>query len=441
MKIEKFILPLMFGAIVLASCSPRVDDIFDDTAMIRLEKRRTDLKNQFMDAPNGWLMQYFAQSDPTSSDTVKHRGYNFMMQFRTDGTVTVGAKVDGVYNTETSMWDIINDNSSVLTFNTFNKIFHYYSNPDPALGLWGADGEGVGGDYEFMILEYNDKENYRLLKGKKRSCYIRMYPLAASEDWEGYLNKLDTMDQFIFGEHVQLDLYSGSKHLTLFNGDTHEFRAFPYGADTLGGGAYYGLIVTENGLRVHDDEILEVPVNRAEFRLNADKKRLVSVLNPNIYITLDGLTALMSQTDNGKVFSADTATASAAIKQGMATLEYWLKTGVGSAKGNKNAKVLGFDLTAGLNAYQIGLQVNYSSNGTNKLSNTFYLTKTINNGICTWTYEGAMSDKNTLKNYNGEDFVRLFDGAYTMDLVKGFTTSEGITIQKTDDSSFSFMVR
>ena len=440
MKIKKFILPLMFGVIVLASCSPRVDDIFDDTAMIRLEKRRTELMNRFMGAQNGWVMQYFAQSDPTSSDTAKHSGYNFLMEFRTDGTVTVGAKVNGIYKTETSMWDVINDNSSVLTFNTFNEIFHYYSNPDPELGLWGADGEGVGGDYEFMILEYNEQENYQLLKGKKRSCYIRMYPLAAGEEWESYLDKIDAMDQYLFGEKIQLDLYSGNTHLTLFNGDKHEFRAFPYGADTLGGGTYYGLVVTEKGLRVHDEEILEVPVNRAEFRLSADKKRLVSVLNSNLYITLDGATALSSHADHGRVFSADPATISSTITEGMATLEHWLKTGVGSAKGNPNAKVLGFDLVAGEDSQQIGLQIDYSSNGTNTLSNTFYLTKSSNKGICTLKYEGAMGDKNTLKNYNGEDFVRLFDGSYTMELVKGFTTSEGIMIQKTQDSNFSFKV-
>ena len=124
----------------------------------------------------------------------------------------------------------------------------------------------------------------------------------------------------------------------------------------------------------------------------------------------------------------------------MATLEHCLKTGVGSAKGNPNAKVLGFDLVAGEDSQQIGLQIDYSSNGTNTLSNTFYLTKSVNKGICTLKYEGAMGSKNTLKNYNGEDFVRLFDGAYTMELVKGFTASEGIMIQKTQDSNFSFKV-
>lgn len=418
MKIEKFILPLMFGAIVLASCSPRVDDIFDDTAMIRLEKRRTDLKNQFMDAPNGWLMQYFAQSDPTSSDTVKHRGYNFLMQFRTDGTVTVGAKVDGVYNTETSMWDIINDNSSVLTFNTFNKIFHYYSNPDPDLGLWGADGEGVGGDYEFMILEYNDKENYRLLKGKKRSCYIRMYPLAASEDWEGYLNKLDTMDQFIFGEKVQLDLYSGSKHLTLFNGDMHEFRAFPYGADTLGGGTYYGLIITENGLRVHDDEILEVPVNRAEFRLNADKKRLVSVLNPNIYMTVDGLNLFASATSVWRFPKGINAVIDAA--------EQVVNDSISKKVANSYIASYGWK-KANDGRYELYVYYSLRGKAASNYDIYYFTSKETGNHSIELTYDTPNPSRSNLKDYGCEEVVKLFNGTYDLELTQPFKPSKGIT--------------
>ena len=162
MKIQKIIL-LILG-IVLVACTPRVDDLFDETAVVRLEHRRAALMEQFMKAENGWVMQYFARVNPVASDTAQHKGYTFIMKFREDGTVTIAGEVNGLYKTETSMWDVINDNSSVLTFNTFNSIFHYYSNPDPELGLRGADGEGIGGDYEFLVLEYNEKEDYQLLK-------------------------------------------------------------------------------------------------------------------------------------------------------------------------------------------------------------------------------------------------------------------------------------
>ena len=47
MKRQKFIL-LMLG-VMLAACSPRVDDIFDDTAVVRLEQRREALMKQFIE--------------------------------------------------------------------------------------------------------------------------------------------------------------------------------------------------------------------------------------------------------------------------------------------------------------------------------------------------------------------------------------------------------
>lgn len=439
MKLQKFILPILFGA-VLVACSPRVDDIFDDTAVVRLENRRLDIMKQLMSAPNGWEMQYFAQTDPTASDPEKHQGYNFTMQFREDGTVTVGAMVDGVFKTETSMWDVINDNSNVLTFNTFNGIFHYYSNPDPDLGLWGADGEGIGGDYEFLVLEYNEKENYQLLKGKKNGCYIRMYPLAADKTWEDYFAQIDAMHNFLFEQYTPIEFYDGEAHLTVYDGLKHEFRAFTYNADTLGGGSYYGLIVTTQGLRLHDDKLLEQPVNRAAFNLDESRKKLVSVVNSKQYFTVDAISALSSNMHYGKAFRADDATLPAAIKDAMATLEYYLKNGVGSAKGSAKAKLLGFGFVEGLDDKQIGLQVYYSSNGNNELTNVFYLTKTVQDNKLTLLYEGAMDAKNTLQKYNGEDFVRIFNGTYTLDLVEGLTVTKGITWQKQDNAAFVFTV-
>ena len=72
MKIQKIIL-LILG-IVLVACTPRVDDLFDETAVVRLEHRRAALMEQFMKAENGWVMQYFARVNPVASDTAQHKG-------------------------------------------------------------------------------------------------------------------------------------------------------------------------------------------------------------------------------------------------------------------------------------------------------------------------------------------------------------------------------
>lgn len=430
MKINKIILPLLFGTMLVA-CSPRVDDVFEDTAMVRMEKRRAELINMFVSAPNGWVMQYFAQSDPTASDTTKHKGYTFLMQFRNDGTVTVGAPVNGVFNTETSMWDVINDNSSVLTFNTFNSIFHYYSNPDPALGLWGADGVGVGGDYEFMVLEYNEAERYQLLKGKKNSCYVRMYPLAASEDWEGYFAKINAMDKFIFEERTPLDLYSNGKHFTLYNGHTHEFRAFPFGADTLGGGSYYGLLVTDKGIRLHDDTLLSAQVHRAEFRLDADKKRLVSVENSKIYMTIDGKTAFVSDAANAKPWNIDVNALPASVVSARSTLSAAIAAVAPNSYVTKMAWY-------GFGKNRLALRLYYVVGGDAGNSyDTYYFNISETDKTITLEADGTYASGSILYQFGAMDLVHLFDGTYSVELLQGFHPSKGITAEKTDDASFT----
>ena len=429
MKLHQLILPLLLGA-VLAACSPRVDDIFDNTSVERLEQRRTELKNRLIQAENGWVMQYFAQSDPTTSDTIKHRGYTFLMQFREDGTVTVGAPVDGVFNTETSMWDIINDNSSVLTFNTFNRIFHYYSNPDPDLGLWGADGEGVGGDYEFMVLEYNTTEGYQLLKGKKNSCYVRLYPLAAGQDWEDYFAQIDAMNTFLFEENTPFDLYDGDKHFTLYNGRTHEFRAFTFGADTLGGGHYYGLLVTDKGIRLHDDSLLAAAVHRADFRLNESRTRLVSVLDPLVYLTVDGSTAFTSDANSGRPWNIDMNTLPAAVTAACTSLN----ANISAQAPNSYVARMRWD-GAGQNRMALRIYYVVSGDAGNSFD-TYYFNTSEDKGVITLTADDTYSSGSILYQFGGLDLVHAFNGSYSIDLLQGFHPSQGVTATRTDVSDF-----
>lgn len=420
---------ILFIAILalLASCSPRVKDVFEDTAAERLEQNRLAVKERLMGAENGWVMQYFADYDYTASAVDNHKGYTFLMLFREDGTVTVGAPVDGVYKTETSLWDVISDNSTVLTFNTFNSIFHLYSNPDPDLGLWGADGIGYGGDYEFSVLEYNTKENYQLLKGKKRSCYIRLYPLATNEDWEGYFAKLDAMDKFLFTDDVPWDMYVDDQHLTLYNAKKHEVRAFEAGADTLGGGHYYGLITTENGIRFHDAQILEAKVERASFNLSGDKKRLVSVVNPNAYITVEGATVFTSDANNGKPWIVDMNK----LPTDIIDKAKVVNENMSAVASNSYIKSYSF-YGAGKN--RMALRINYSISGDAGNSySQYYFDAVQEDRHITLTADSTYMSGAIIHNYNGWDLITAFNGTYDIDLAIGFTPSKGIELTKGAD--------
>jgi len=439
MKLQKFIFPILFGA-VLVACSPRVDDIFDDTAVVRLENRRQAIMQQLMSAPNGWEMQYFAQSDPTASDPEKHQGYNFTMLFRNDGTVTVGAMVDGVFKTETSMWDVINDNSNVLTFNTFNSIFHYYSNPDPDLGLWGADGEGLGGDYEFLVLEYNAKENYQLLKGKKNGCYIRMYPLPTDKTWEDYFAEVDAMDKFLFDEQATLELYDNNIHLTMYNGYLHEFRVFNYDADTLGGGTYFGFIANTQGIYINGGDfhlmvttymenedgtktVLEthdtiVSMPREAFVLNEDKSRLVCATHPEMYITVDAAGVFMAPKSMLKVNMKR-------VPDAITTAEAQVNANI-SAILAKSAIASYAWQPAGDGRFE--LRVYYSLGGkAAKDYDIYYFTaERVGRHSIRLTYDGTYAERSQLQGYGTLDLVPLFNGTYDFVLNKPFAPSYGV---------------
>lgn len=416
-----------------SACSPRVDDIFEDTAVVRLDKNKTAVMQRLMDAPNGWVMQYFPTTSSTSSDPDTKKGYNFLMKFRDDGTVTIGAPVDGTFKTETSLWDVISDNSTVLTFNSFNSIFHLYSNPDPELTLWNTDGTGYGGDYEFAVLEYNEHENYQLLKGKKRSCYIRLYPLAAEKNWYTYFDELNAMDNRLFGEKSPIDMYVNSKHLILYNGYKHEFRAFEAGADTLGGGAYHGLIVTEKGIRLHDDKILEANIQRAEFRLSEDGKRLVSVIDPTAYMTVEGVTVFTSDANNAKPWLVEQLPEAATAAIGSVNSQ------ISAVVSNSSIASMRFE---GAGKDRMSLRIYYSVGGAAATSYDMYYYDVKQEGQnISMKADSTYSSGSILHQYGGFELVNLFNGTYSIDLQTGFAPSQGIVATKTDDATFAISMK
>ena len=52
------------------------------------------------------------------------------------------------FNIMTSQYDIISDMGPVLTFNTYNAILHYFTEPKGS-----SDVDGMAGDYEFVFMD------------------------------------------------------------------------------------------------------------------------------------------------------------------------------------------------------------------------------------------------------------------------------------------------
>lgn len=173
---------LLCTCVFVAATSCQDDnDKFELSAAQRLQKAQTEAVNVLQAAKNGWIMQYY-------SDTATAGGFTVLAKFDDQMNVTISGEsvIANTHEEVTSQYEMIGDRGPVLSFATYNKIFHLFSDPQ-------QDGLGMQGDYEFMVLETSPER--MILQGKKRNARIIMTPFPETETWENYLNKIDAMNK------------------------------------------------------------------------------------------------------------------------------------------------------------------------------------------------------------------------------------------------------
>lgn len=286
------------------SCFMEQEDLFENSAMERLEAKKVEAFDVLSSASNGWVMQYFV----TGEDG--YRGYALLVKFEKsgdDGVVQFAAKnavtgnkyviTDGSDpNYPQSYFDVVFDNGPVLTFNSYNNLFHKFSDPN-ATGLPGDQGlgTGLGGDYEFVIIDLTpDKVT---LKGKKRGTYTILTKLAEDVVWEDYFKELDAMNnRFYVNNPAPLRMVCGSKVMNLYDGSTSIFKVVDEGLDDLTYADTKKFIQTVAGLR------FEVPFEYdgvsagQDFYYNTEADRFES------YVDGDPAKGILAYIDGGEPY-------------------------------------------------------------------------------------------------------------------------------------------
>ena len=168
-------------AFLLAACTSEVDDIFGGNSSDRIAERLAADKAVLTGAANGWLMEYF----PAKS--LSYGGYNVLVKFGEGEDVTVASEIGETSQTVTSTYSLKEQAGPVLTFDTYNSLFHPFSDPKNDYGM-GEVGLGMEGDYEFIIMEATAEKVE--LKGKKTGNRIVMTPMPADSDWTSYMEKI-----------------------------------------------------------------------------------------------------------------------------------------------------------------------------------------------------------------------------------------------------------
>lgn len=178
-KLSYFLL-FLAGLACIHSCTREEDNFFSASASERLTAAIKEYNEVLIAAPNGWLMEYYA-----GKSSEKIGGYNYICAFDATGKVTVATEIaignHAIGDKVSSLYRIVPEQSAVLTFDTYNELLHYFSEPKGS-----TDTDGYQGDYEFVFQDVSPEKI--VLKGKKYGNPLVMTPLAASLDWTAYLS-------------------------------------------------------------------------------------------------------------------------------------------------------------------------------------------------------------------------------------------------------------
>jgi len=198
-------------ASLLCACNRDEKSLFEQSAAERAQAALDNANAVLLGSPTGWECLYFANRES--------RGYNLILEFHKDGSVKATAKNElttknQLKSDSNSVWVVTYDYGPILSFNTYNSVLHAWADPMP-------DGDGLLGDYEFLILSATPERV--VLKGKKHSGYtiLRPMPEMEAEDYFAACNA--KFDSFFGGGNI-MTLQQGDQRYYLHDGSSGLFN-------------------------------------------------------------------------------------------------------------------------------------------------------------------------------------------------------------------------
>ena len=352
MKAKYLVLIGLFAATMVA-CSRDEESLFDKPASQRAQEAVENAFDVLSSNEAGWEMAYFPNLETSS------KGYNMVLKFNKNGNVSVTAKnstttMNKIMTDTASTWAVKSDYGPILTFDTYNDVFHAFSDPQ-------ENGAGLLGDYEFLILKATP--DVVILKGKKHSAYSVMRPMK-NPDLEAYFAACEKMQSYLFGSNNVVTLNQGDEKMYLYNGASGQFQSAAYGSQLVAETAtYHPVCATEDGVIVSKG--FGEDVHEHIFLYDSVKGELVG--EAGTVMNAGNLNTLFSTyfTDKAWGWVVDT-TGIDSVAPFLVQLNTIAKDKTNSSK----IKQMGYGYNQALNMYEGGhfiqIQIGYKQNGKGK---------------------------------------------------------------------------
>ncbi|GHE37607.1 DUF4302 domain-containing protein [Sphingobacterium griseoflavum] len=234
MKLKYIVLALLLPVFVFNSCKRETDPIFEKNATIRVNEAIEKAYQVLQGNQAGWMMKYYP------SNSLDFGGYTIFAKFISNAQVTLTSDVNE--DVVTSTYGVVQESGPVLTFNGYNKVIHFFSEPGMDNGGIGADDTGIKGDFEFIVLQAS--ADSVVLKGKKSGNRIVMLPLQGNQFEELSADYQEASRSFDDYGVFKLENQDGELSDLLYNMRT--FQDVSGGVPTL-----HTFRVTPNGLEFY----------------------------------------------------------------------------------------------------------------------------------------------------------------------------------------------
>jgi hypothetical protein len=130
-----------------------------------------------------WFIDYYPEEEHAIG------GYVMYLKFYENGNVDLSCETEThlpAKQLETTEYKVAMEQGPVLSFNSYSKVMHYFSEPSA------SDINGMDGDYEFVIMKV--EQNQILLKGKKHGSKMTLRRNTGNENYADHLQSVIDMD-------------------------------------------------------------------------------------------------------------------------------------------------------------------------------------------------------------------------------------------------------